>query len=170
MMDELQILNARAKILAGEKAEEDANKNHIIVVEFLLIPEKYALPGYIITEVLPLKEFTPIPGAPSFVVGVINSRGRIISVINLKSFLHLNEKGITELNKVIVLKQDQIEFGILVDAILGAKEISLNKLQAPPATLEATGSEYIEGVTADGMILLNPKAIMSNKSLIVNQK
>jgi purine-binding chemotaxis protein CheW len=141
-----------------------------MIVEFLLIPERYALPGEIIAEVLPLRDFTPIPGTPPFVVGVINARGKITSVINLKSFLHLKEQGITELNKVIIIKKDQVEFGILVDAILGAGEIVMNTVHPPPANLGDLGSEYIRGVTEDGIIVLNPHTIISNKSLIINQK
>ncbi|MEI6433379.1 MAG: chemotaxis protein CheW [Bacteroidota bacterium] len=170
MIDDFTILKNRAKILAKRKTENDTGVNRLMIVEFLLIPERYALPGEAIAEVLPLRDFTPIPGTPAFVVGVINARGKIISVINLKSFLHLKEQGITELNKVVIMKNEQMEFGILVDAILGAREISLNSLHSPPATLEEAGVEYIEGVTEDGLVLLNSKAIISNKLLIINQK
>ena len=170
MNDDRSILESRAKILAAREISYDIHMNRLMVVEFLLIPERYAIPCIMISEVLPLRDFTPIPGTPAFVVGVINARGKIISVINLKSFLHLKEQGITELNKVVIMKNDQMEFGILVDAILGAREISYNTLHTPPATLEEAGVEYIEGVTDDGLILLNQKAIFSNKALIINQK
>ncbi len=170
MINEHTILNNRAKLLAERIVEPDGEVNRLMIVEFLLIPEKYALPGAIIAEVLPLRDFTPIPGTPPFVVGVINARGKITSVINLKSFLHLQEKGITELNKVIIIKKENVEFGILVDAILGAEEILMSKVHPPPANLGEMGGEYITGVTDEGIILLNPDSIFSNKSLIINQK
>jgi purine-binding chemotaxis protein CheW len=170
MSKDAEILKHRSHFLAGSKLPQDDDLEYTLVVEFLLIPEKYALPASVISEVLPLKELTPVPGAPPFIIGMIKSRGQIISVINLKNLLKLQEKGITELNKVIVLQKDQVEFGILVDSIEGAREIPVNSIHPPPSTVSREGKAYIKGVTNEGLIILEPEAIFSSESLIIDQK
>lgn len=142
----------------------------LLVVEFVLIPEKYCIDSCFVTEVLPVKEITFIPGTPDFVVGVMNMRGKIISVVNIRNFFNLRDKGISELNRIIVLNHNQMEFGILADLITGTREIDAARLSAPPATVIGTGAGYIKGITADGHILLDAAAIMTSKMIIVNQK
>lgn len=141
----------------------------MLVVEFLLNPEKYCIPSAFVSEVLRLKEITPIPGVPAFVLGVMNVRGKIISIVNLKTFFNLKEVGITELNKIIVIKQNQMEFGIVTDAITGTRELFMNTLSAPPITINGIGAEYVKGVAPDGLILLEINTILTSKSLIINQ-
>jgi purine-binding chemotaxis protein CheW len=170
MKDDQTILQTRAKKVAGRSAESTVMGAPLLVVEFLLIPEKYCIASAFVVEVLPLREITQIPGAPAFVIGVINVRGKILSVVNLKTFFHLDEKGLTELNKIIVIRQNLMEFGIVVDSISGTREISLKTLSAAPVTINGLGAEYIKGVTPDGLILLEMASILSSKSLIVNQK
>ena len=162
-----QILQERARKLAVRKSDQNPEGESILAIEFLLLPEKYCIDSSCIAEVLPLKDITPIPGTPSFVLGVMNVRGKIISVIDLKSFLHLKEIGIMESNKVMVVKSQEIEFGILTDAIEGTRQIYLNSLIAPPVTINGIGAEYIKGITTDGRILLEAKTLLSNKSIKV---
>lgn len=170
MKDEQTILQTRAKKVAGWKADTASGGESMLVVEFQLIPERYCIESSFIAEVLPLKEITPIPGAPAFMIGVMNVRGKIISVVNLKTFFNLKEKGITELNKIIVIRKNLMEFGIVTDAIIGTREVIVNTLSAPPVTISGIGAEYVKGVTPDGLILLDMASIMNSKSLIINQK
>ncbi len=170
MKSEKQILRQRAIKVAGIPKEVTSGEVTLQVVEFTLIPERYCIAGSFVTEVLPLKEITTIPGTPPFVLGVMNVRGKIISIINLKSFFNLKEKGITEQNKIIVVKQGAMEFGIVTDAINGSHELPLSSLSPPPVTINGIGAEYIKGVTPEGLILLEISAIMSSQSIIVNQK
>ena len=164
------ILKERARKIAGRKNNENQTiGEYISVVEFLLAPEIYAFEDKYVTEVLSLKEITTIPGTPAFVMGVINLRGRIISVINLKVLFKLKERGLTELNKVILLKNDIMEFGIVVDSIIGNKTISINSLSPVPLTLDNIGIEYITGVVPDGLILLNAENLLSSKQIIVTK-
>jgi len=166
MKDEKTILLERAKKIAGRKDGKTQYGDSISVVEFLLTPERYAFEGKHISEVLSLKEITSIPGTPAYVMGVINLRGRIVSIINLKILFNLKERGLTELNKVMVLKNNNMEFGILADSISGNKSIFLNTLSPPPLTLDNIGAEYVSGVTPDGLIVLNAMNLLSSKQII----
>ena len=107
--DQLILLDRAKKIAAREEISTRGDSVNVVV--FRLIPELYCIEGNYITEVLTIRDITSIPGTPGFVVGVMNVRGKIISVVNLKRFFHLKEIGLTEQNKIIVIKHDQIEFG-----------------------------------------------------------
>ena len=161
---------ARAKAISGRRINPETPGESLMVVEFLLSPERYGIESACVSEVLSLKEITQIPGAPAFVTGVMNVRGKIISILNLKLLFSLKVIGLTELNKIILLKRDQMEFGIVTDAIAGTRKVFLNTLSTPPATLHGIEAEYIKGITPDGLILLDGAHLLENKSLIVNQK
>jgi len=172
---EQKILLERAKLTARRNTGPGnsltpGKENTLLIVEFLLAPERYAINSSFVSEVLSLKEITAIPGAPLFVMGVINLRGKIVSIVNLKKLFNLKEKGLTELNKVILLEHGNMEFGIVADAIAGNKLMELNDLSPPPPTLSGTGAEFISGVSPDGLILLNAESLLTSNLLRVNQK
>jgi len=170
-MREANILRNRAKEIAGRKSNVDnIAVDSVSVVEFILVPERYAIAGNYVSEVLPLTEITPIPGAPSYIMGVINLRGKIISLLNLKIRLSLKEKGLTDFNKVIILKNENMEFGIVVDSIVGTRSIPLGSLSTPPITLVGISADLVVGISTDGIILLNAERMLNSKELIVNQK
>lgn len=86
-------------------------------------------------EVYPIKELTPLPCTPSFVLGIINVRGQILTVIDLRRFFDLPIKGLTDLNKVIVIEHHEGELGVLADAILGVRSLCSSEIRPAPSTL-----------------------------------
>lgn len=170
MDKERALLLERAKEISGRRGSDNQMYGESIsVIEFVLIPERYAFGEAYVSEVLFLKEITTVPGTPSFVMGVINLRGKIISVINLKYLFNLKDRGLTELNKVMILKNDKMEFGVVADSITGNKSIFLNTLSPPPLTLGKIEAECIVGIAPDGLILLNADALLSGNQLIVGK-
>ncbi len=162
-----EILKARARALAKEAEKVDKDESYLEVVEFLLAHEKYALELTNIREVCHLKDLTPLPGTPSFVVGIINVRSQILSIIDLKKFFELPEKGITNLNRVIILHSDEMEFGILADEILGVRSIPLKNIQASLPTLTGIREKYLKGVTRDRVVVLDGGKILSDPKMVV---
>jgi purine-binding chemotaxis protein CheW len=155
MSSDNQILKERARQLAIKQARSDADAEKTLVVEFLLFPEKYAIAASFVEEVFTMKEMTPLPGTPAYVMGVINSRGRIVPVINLKNLFMLKEQGLTEMDKVILLRKDQVVFGLLADSITGSQSIAVGQLAAPPLNLSNFGKKFITGLIPDGTIVLD---------------
>ncbi len=170
MKDDQTILEARAKKIRGLGKKQESPGESAMVVCFLLAGEYYSIESIYVSEVLRMKGLTLIPGAPSFVVGVMNNRGKIIPVINLKFLFNLKEKGLIETTTIIVLKKGEMEFGIVADAIEGTREIFFNTLSSPPVTIQGIGAEYIKGIAQDGQILLNGDHVLTDKTFIVNQK
>ena len=167
---ELEILKARSRALAvmDEKGKEE--KAYLEVVEFLLAHEKYALELTHIREVYPLRELARLPCTPPFVLGIINVRSQILSVIDLKKFFELPEAGLTNLNRVIILQSDEMEFGILADEILGMRSIPVSAIQPSLPTLTGIRAEYLKGVTADPVVIFDGEKILSDKNIIVHKE
>ena len=165
-----EILKARARALARAAKEKEATGDYLEVIEFLLAYETYAIESSSVREVYPLKELTPLPCTPPFVLGVINVRGQIVSVIDIKRFFDLPEKGLTDLNKVIILQDQEMEFGILADVIQGVRTISVREIQPSLPTLTGIRAEYLRGVTSDGLVVLDAAKILSDKKMIVQEE
>lgn len=164
-----KILKSRAKILAVESEKKAKAEEFIQVVEFLLASEKYAVASEYVREIYPLKEFTPIPCTPPFVLGIINVRGQILSVIDIKKFFGLPEKGLTDLNKVIILHTESMEFGILADAIIGVRNIVVSELQTSLPTLTGIREEYLKGIAKERTVILDAEKLLSDKSIVVHE-
>src|SRR5258707_7306302 len=128
-------LRARAKVLARELKRDGSGEGLLEIIEFVVASEKYGVESSYVREVYPLKELTPLPGVPAFILGVINVRGQIVSVVDPKRFFGLPEKGLTDLNKVILMSDGRMEFGLLADAVLGLRDIPLIELQTSRPTL-----------------------------------
>jgi purine-binding chemotaxis protein CheW len=164
------ILKNRAIALAKEPEQKRETSTIIEIIEFTLAAESYGIESAFVREVYPLKEFTPLPGVPSYIFGIINVRGHILPVVDLKKFFNLPEKGLGELNKVIILSNGQMEFGILADVVNGTHAIELEDIQVVPPTVSGIGEEYLKGITKESLIVLNAERILSDKSIIVNEE
>ena len=164
------LLKARARELARGEAKEKTAGESIEIVEFLLAYETYGIESSYVREICPLKELTPMPCTPPFVLGIINVRGQIVSVIDMKKFFDLPERGLTDLNKVIIVHDEKMEFGILADSILGVRKISREEIQPPLPTLTGVGAEYLTGVTKEPLVVLDMAGILSSKKIVVHEE
>jgi purine-binding chemotaxis protein CheW len=168
--DEIKgLLRARARALARKPVQESA-EGSMEVLEFLLTYETYAIELSWIAETCPLTDLTPLPGTPPFVAGIINVRGHIMSVLDLRKFFDLPIKGLTNLNKVIILHNGDMEFGILADEIIGTRSLPLADVQSSLPTLTGIREEYLKGVTRERMVLLDGARLLADRNLIVYQE
>ena len=163
-------LKNRAIAMAQEPEQKRETSTITEIIEFILADENYGIESAFVREVYPLKDFTPLPGVPSFIPGIVNVRGQILPVVDLKKFFNLPEKGLGELNKVIILRDEQMEFGILADAVNGTKVVYREDVLPVPLTVTGIGEEYLKGVTKESLIVLNAKRLLSDKSIVVNEE
>lgn len=106
-MEKEQILRHRAEENARKEIDVmESIAKPVEVLKFSLLNRLYALDIKYVSEVSYIREITPIPGTPQFVAGVINLRGKIISAISIKTLFSLEERGLTEQNRLIVLKNN----------------------------------------------------------------
>lgn len=163
------VLRARAKALARE-TEPEAIAEHLAVIEFLLAYERYAIESVAVREVVPLRDLTPLPCTPPFVLGIVNVRGQILPVLDLKRFFDLPQKGLTDLNKVIIVRSGEMELGFLADAVLGVRSLPLGDIQSSLAALTGIRAEYLRGVTPEGLIVLDVATILSDRRILVDEE
>lgn len=152
---------------------DDAGTESVEVVRFLLSGGDYAIESMYVRQVLPLGEITPLPSAPLFILGIINVRGKIVSVVDMRKLLNIPEGGGTEFNKVIILYNDCVEFGILVDSIFGIESVQLKDIEGiQPAlsALEGIPAEWFKGVTKERYTLLDAGKILSDERVIVHDE
>ena len=165
-----RVLMARAQALGRAPAAAETAGEHIDVVEFVLAHERYAVESRHVREVAPLENLTPLPCTPTFVLGIVNLRGEILSVIDIKKFFELPEQGLTDLNKIIVLQSGDMVFGILADAIGGVRRIPVAGIQPSLPTLTGIREEYLKGVTAERLVILDAERLLTDESMIVQEQ
>jgi len=164
-----RVLEARARELAREPEIQNASADQVEVVEFLLAYERYGIATSHVREIYPLVALTPLPGAPSFVLGIANVRGEIVSVVDLKRFFDLPEKGLTNLNQLIVVRNSDMELGILADEVLGVRTIGLDGLQPPLPTMTGIRAEYLSGITDDRLAILDIENILGDRKIVAGK-
>lgn len=165
----LRILKDRARALAREPQQREQPGHYLTVLEFQLAHERYAVDSSFVREVCPLKELTPLPSTPAFILGIVNVRGQIISVVNLKVFFELPERGLTDFNKIILLSDGAMEFGLLVDAVVAMHRVSLQDIQPPLPTMTGFREQYLQGVTAQRLVILAAAKILADPKLVVRE-
>jgi len=169
-----EVLTLRAKALSAAPESGKRAGDQVPVVLFQLAHETYAVETGLVSEVFPLEHLAPVPCTPSFVMGVVLVRSRVVSVVDLRRFFGLPVKGLTNLNRVIVLSDGRMEFGILADRILSASTVDRDSVQIPPATLSDAGREYVQGIVpgrGDGkpVVLLDARKLLRSKRIVVKE-
>jgi purine-binding chemotaxis protein CheW len=164
------LLKARARELARRAARKETAGRALEVVEFRLAQERYAIEQRQIREVHLLNDLTSIPCTPAFVLGIINVRGRIVSVIDIRKFFDLPEAGITDMHTVIIVQASDMELGILADAITGCRAIALANIQPSLPTLTGIRAAYLKGVTDDHVVILDVANMLADPKILVNDE
>jgi len=162
------ILEERARALARVAKVETGDSTQLVV--FSLANETYGIPTEHVREVQPLREISPVPCTLDFVVGIINIRGSIYSVVDIRKFLGVPEQEVTDLTKVILVNAAGLEVGILADDVSGSTSVPLAEIKPPLATAASIKEEYIQGVTSDMLIILNLEALMRDEQIVVHEE
>ncbi|MCX8026437.1 MAG: protein phosphatase CheZ [Thermodesulfovibrionales bacterium] len=129
-------------------------------IGFIINNNEYTVPITKVQEIINIPPITKLPQAPSYIEGVMNMRGKIITVVNLKSLMGFYSED--KPSKIIVLSSGKVTFGILVDGITGVITIDKNNIE-PSENLIADGVQNIEGVAKLSdrlLIMLDPKRMI----------
>ncbi len=164
-----KILSERAlKMLPAEPGFPESEMTEVL--RFQLSYQQYALEMKFVQEVIITGEITPVPGTPDFISGICAVRGQIISLVDLRTLLKIPERGLTDLNRVIVMTNGKNTFGILADSISGVGIISLDKITPPrPGDLPG-GCKYLRGTLGeDNLYLLDAGTILGDPGIIVDE-
>jgi purine-binding chemotaxis protein CheW len=164
-----RILQTRALALAqAPRGEEEGSTTQVVV--FVLGDETYGIEAIHVENIYPLEGMTPIPCTPDFVVGVVNLRGRIFSVIDLHRFLGLDAVTVDEGSQIIAVNVAGLEVGLLANDVRSVGALPLDKLEPALPTVTHGTAEYTRGVTPDMIVLLDLEAIMRDRRMVVHEE
>lgn len=125
-------------------------------VTFFLESEEYALPISKVQEIKRIGEITRMPNAPSYVRGVMNLRGKVVPVIELKHRLNLGQINISKESRIVVVEHASKILGLMVDKVSQVMNITSDKIENVPEEVVQVQENYIQGVGRidDRMIIL----------------
>jgi purine-binding chemotaxis protein CheW len=169
-VDARQILRARARALARTPEPDHGAAASLAVLEFGLGGERYAVETRYVTGVMPLKTLTPLPCTPPFVAGIVNVRGRIVMVLDLKKFFGLPESGLTDSHRIIHIEGNGLEVALLADVSIGMRSVAFEGLQAPLPTLSGIRADYLQGITGDPLMVIDMSRILADPDIIVHEE
>lgn len=164
-----KILAERARAQARRPMATVEKKDLLPAVCFLLHPEIYAIENSYVKEVLTMKNLTPLPGTPPFVMGIVNYRGEVVSAVNLKRLFGLREMGLTEFNKILIVSNGIVTIGIVADAIQGYILLQPGTLSSPPMTISESARDFFRGIAPEGLILLDASKLLQSHRIEVDQ-
>jgi purine-binding chemotaxis protein CheW len=117
------------------------------LVTMFLSDEEYGIDVRLVQTIIRVSEITPVPRAPGFIKGVINLRGRIIPVVDLKRKLNLGEVDVSaRASRIAVVKVRERLIGLLVDGASQVLRVPLTRIEAAPDEVVEIDANYIRGV------------------------
>lgn len=128
------------------RAESKVGTGVMRLVSFQVDDREYAVDILKITEIIYYKPATPVPDSPDFVEGVVDLRGTVIPVIDLKKRLHLPSTTATRPNHILIVRFHDKMIGIVVDEVKQVVQIDEGEIQSSQNFMERANSKYLQGV------------------------
>jgi len=116
------------------------------LVTFTIGHEEFGVDILAVQEIIRTMEITKVPKAPHFVEGVINLRGKVIPIIDLRSRFNMSTKKHDKSTRIIVLEINTMIVGFVVDAVSEVLRVPANTVEPPPPVVAGVESEYISGI------------------------
>ncbi len=135
-------------------ADSQEDSGQFQCVTFTLENEIYGINVMQVQEVLREVEVAPVPGAPHYVLGIINLRGNVVSVIDARTRFGLPPKESDDMTRIIVIEVQQQIIGILVDSVAEVVDINREEVDSAPNVGNSESAKYIDGVVSRGDMLL----------------
>lgn len=138
-------------------SQSDNAKDPILQwVTFRLEDETYGINVMQVQEVLRITEIAPVPGAPDYVLGIINLRGNVVTVIDTRKRFGLMPKEIDDATRIVIIEtQSQQVIGILVDSVSEVVELRGSEIDSAPSVGTEESAKFIQGVASmDGELLI----------------
>lgn len=126
--------------------EHFSSEETVQVVTFKLNDEEFGLDILKILEINKIIKITKIPKAPDFVEGIIDLRGKIIPVVNIRKKFNFETKKTTKETRIIITNIINKTIGLMVDKVSEILRIKNSEIQPPPPLITKLGSEHIKGV------------------------
>jgi purine-binding chemotaxis protein CheW len=148
------------------------NQELLQLVSFTIGSEEFGLDILKVQEIIRTMQITKVPNSPDFVEGVINLRGKVIPIIDLRIKLGMAKKEHGSSTRIVVVEISRKTIGFIVDSVSEVLRIPKNIMEAPPQIVVGVDSKYITAIGKLGdrlLILLDLEEVISvEKDVIIN--
>jgi purine-binding chemotaxis protein CheW len=162
--DQAKIAAMSTSLIPDRDEEAQAAGKDLPMVVFRLGGEAYSLRLHEVREIIMVGNITPIPRAPAFIEGVLNLRGEVMPVIDLRARFGLPRQEVTSVSRIIITPIGGVSTGLVVDAVDEVKSVDQRRLEAPPRVSAVGANAFIEKVARvdEGVIfLLNVQCLLT---------
>ena len=135
-------------------------------VTFFLSQEKYGINVMQVQEVLRVSEIAPVPGAPDYVLGIINLRGNVVTVIDTRQRFGLESKEVDDSSRIVIVESNDQVVGILVDSVAEVVDLQLSEIESAPNVGSEDSSRFIQGVASQQdelLIIIDLNKLLSDE-------
>lgn len=148
-----------------------AKTDEMKVIVFQLMEKEYAIPVSQVQSIEKVQHITRVPGTSPFVKGVINLRGVVTPIIDLRKRFDFPEASYNDNTRVIIVSIEDIEVGLIVDSANDVIDIPANSIEPPPEVVGAIDADYIRGVVNIDkrlLILLDLGTVLSSDKILLS--
>ncbi|WP_028862497.1 chemotaxis protein CheW [Psychromonas aquimarina] len=140
----------------GQTSDSSSDDEIFQRVTFQLENETYGINVMQVQEILRYTEIAAVPGAPDYVLGIINLRGNVVTVIDTRSRFGLMPADITDNSRIVIIEAEKQVIGILVDSVAEVVYLKKSEMEVAPHVGTEESSQFIQGVTNrdDGLLIL----------------
>ncbi len=128
-------------------AAQSENDEVLQWVTFRLDHETYGINVMQVQEVLRYSEIAPVPGAPAYVMGIINLRGNVVTVIDTRSRFGLPSAEVTDNSRIVIIEAEKQVIGILVDSVAEVVYLKTSEIDSAPNVGTEDSAKFIQGVS-----------------------
>lgn len=165
-----RILRKRAEALARPLQERQIFAEPLDLLVFLLAGERYAVDTAHVQDVVPLREITSLPCAPSFVLGVVNHRGRILPVLDFRRLFGLAGEGVPEGARLVATEAGGMRFAIFAETVAGITRVDMSDVAPPPVSFTDDQKAWLRGVTGEMVAVLDLEGMVRASRIVVNEE
>lgn len=143
--------------------KKEVKEDTASLIVFRLASEWYGVHVANVKQVVKFENFTWLPSAPEYIAGIIQLRGNILSITDLKKIFGFPASAPTKQARLVIIYEDHLETALLVDEVTGIVDIPIKKIDPPLATIPADSAEFIEGECRVGrrlFALLNIRTVL----------
>lgn len=150
-----------------QKIQAEATNDEVLqYVTFRLAEETYGINVMMVQEVLRYTEIAPVPGAPDYVLGIINLRGNVVTVIDTRLRFGLEPSEVTDSTRIMIIEAEQQVIGIMVDSVAEVVYLKQSEVETAPNVGNEETAKFIQGVCNKNnelLILVELNKLMSDE-------
>ena len=165
-----RILRERAKRFAQPREEAPEAAAALDLLVFSLGGERYGIETEHAVEVIPVQDLVPVPCTPPFILGVVNHRGQVLPVLDIRRLSGLPGQAAGEGGRAVVVRAGGMTLGISAGAVEGTVQVGANELSPPPAVPAGGREALLRGVTREVVGVLDLDALARDPRIMVNEE